>query len=180
MNNPAETNQTMNQSPSLPFRWSYVALPMVVTAFTILLTVIFYGLLPEQVAYRLRDDSGALVNRGALAAWLIIPQVLFTLGSFGLVKLVLMAARYADGDNALIMKIVPLVGNMTTIVQVVILLAAVQIFLYNAYEIHTGPLWAPAVVVLAIGAIYLAARFAGYYRQARRQRKEVPTEKRNA
>jgi len=176
MNKSAETSQTTNQSPPLPFRWSYVALPIAVTALTIVLTIIFYGLLPAQVAYRLQDDPGALVGRGVLVAWLIVPQALFTLGSFGLVKLVLMAAQYAPDDNSLIMKIVPLVGNMTTIVQLVILLAAIQILLYNAYEISTGPLWAPAVAVLALGAIYLATRFAGYYRQARRQQKELPTE----
>lgn len=176
MNKSAEVSPTSDQAPSPPFRWSYVAMPIAVTGLTIVLTVIFYGLLPEQVAYRLQDDPGALVGRGALSAWLIVPQVLFTLGSFGLVKLVLAAARYAAGDTALILKIVPLVGNMTTIVQLVILLAAIQIFLYNTYEITSGPLWAPAVAVLALGAIFLAARFAGYYRQARRQQKEFPTE----
>jgi hypothetical protein len=145
MNKPADEHQNPDQTVSMPFRRSYIILPVAAAVLTILLTVIFYWLLPEQVAYRLQDDPGTLIGRGALAAWLIIPQVIFTLGSFGLVKMVLSAARYATGDSSLIPRIIPLVGNMTAIIQVVILLAAVQIFLYNAYEITTGPLWVPAV-----------------------------------
>ena len=176
MNQPDDNRKNTEQTAPMTFRLSYIGLPLIAAALTILLTIIFYWMLPNQVAYRLQDDPGALISRTALAAWLILPQVILTLASLGLVKMVLAASRYATGDSSLIPRVVPLVGNMTAIMQIIILLAALQIFLYNAYEISTGPLWLPAIIVLVLGGIILIARFIVLYPRVRRQMKKPPTE----
>ena len=57
---------------------------------------------------------------------------------------------------------------MTVVAQSVIVLAAAQIFMYNAFEVLLAPFWVVAVVILVVGGIYLSFGFLKIYRESKR------------
>jgi uncharacterized membrane protein len=59
----------------IAFRWTYIVLPLAILILSIILTVFFYGLMPPKVAYHFEDgDPDQWMSRGAIIAWMIIPQ----------------------------------------------------------------------------------------------------------
>jgi hypothetical protein len=133
--------------------------------------------MPEQIAYYFRDGSPEKwFSRGAFLAWLLLPHVFFTLLSFILVRLVLLGSRYWLEDNPLITKILPVMGNMVALPQVILTFALLQILLYNAYHIQIIPIWVFAIIIMILGGIALGVFFIKSIRQARRERVRNPQE----
>ena len=150
---------------------------MALLVVTLVLIAVFYPRLPEQVAYRFQDVSpDKVLSRGAFITWLIIPHLLFTLLAFILVRVVLMSARYWPDEDAPIRKILPVMGNMAALPQVILTFALLQIFLYNAYQIELLPIWVFALIIMIAGGIVLGAVFFQVFRQSRRQRTAKPQE----
>ena len=59
-------------------------------------------------------------------------------------------------------------GNMVALPQIILILAMLDIFLYNAYEIRLLPMWIIILVVLIIGTIILGIFFLQTLKQFRR------------
>jgi len=126
---------------------------------TVIVAGIFYPQLPAEVAYHFSGNvPDKVLARGAFIAWMIVPQVFFTILGLALTRIMLIGARYAPPDTPLV-PLLPLMGNMVALPQVILFAAMLQLFLYNAY--HTGviPLWIIALIFLIIGTIILAIYF---------------------
>jgi uncharacterized membrane protein len=153
------------------FRWTFVVLPVALFIISLILTAIFYQQLPNQVAYHFQVDSpDRWLSRGAFVAWLLIPQFLFTLLAFIIVRLVLSSARYWPTENTLMRRLLPVMGNMIALPQLILTFAMLDVFLYNAYQIKFIPIWVFTTIIMVLGVIILGVFFFKIIRQARRQR----------
>ena len=59
-------------------------------------------------------------------------------------------------------------GNMVTLPQIILIFAMLDIFLYNAYQVHLMPLWIFALMVMVLGGIVLGVMYLQAIRQVRR------------
>jgi uncharacterized membrane protein len=138
---------------------------------TLVLTAVFYFRMPEQVACHFQNGAADnWLSRGSFITWMLVPQVIFTLLAFIIVRVTLLGANYWPVDSILARKILPVMGNMVALPQAILTFTLVQVFLYNAYHIKLIPVWVFALIVLIAGGIVLGAVFVQAIRQARRQR----------
>jgi uncharacterized membrane protein len=158
-------------------RWTYIVLPAALFLITLALTAAFYFRMPEQVAYHFQNGAAdRWLSRGSFIIWMLIPQAIFTLLAFIIVRVVLMGANYWPVDNVLIRKMLPVMGNMVALPQIILTFTLLEVFLYNAYHIELIPVWAFALIVLIAGVIVLGVVFIQAILQARRQRNNIPQE----
>jgi uncharacterized membrane protein len=152
------------------FRWTFVVLPVVLLFISLILTAVFYHQLPAQIAYHFQDSSpDKWLSRGAFITWLLIPQVFFTMLAFIVVRVVLLSARYWPTENTPMTRILPVMGNMVALPQIILTFTMLDIFLYNAYKIKLVPVWVFALVIMILGVVVLGVFFIQTIRQARRQ-----------
>ncbi len=152
------------------FHWKYVILPVTFFALSIILAACFYPLLPNDVAYHFQNDiPDKWLSRGSYIGWMIIPQVVFTLLALAVVRLTMLTSRYMQGKDSPLNDILPIMGNMMVLPQIVILFAMIDFFLYNAYQIKLIPIWIFTVIILVVGAVILAILFLRASRRARRR-----------
>jgi uncharacterized membrane protein len=153
----------------ISFRWTFIVLPLVLLFISLILTAVFYHQLPSQVAYHFQDNSpDKWLSRGAFITWLLIPQVFFTLLAFIVVRIVLLSASYWPTENTPMTRILPVMGNMIALPQIILTFTMLDIFLYNAYQIKLVPVWVFALAVLILGVVVLGVFFIQTIRQARR------------
>ena len=153
------------------FRWAFIILPLVFLLLSLVLTAIFYLQLPAQIAYHFADNSpDKWLSRSAFITWLLIPQVFFTLLAFIVVRVVLLSARYWPTENTPMKRILPVMGNMVALPQIILTFAMLDIFLYNAYQVKLVPVWVFALAIMILGVVVLGVFFFQTIRQTRRQR----------
>ena len=153
------------------FRWRYILWPLIILAISVVATAFFYNRLPEQVGWRFAADGSAdkFADRGALVAILLVPQVVLAFGA-GIIALVasrigtLMKAGPTPANAG---AVISLMSNMVALPQLVLCFAMLDIFLYNAYQIHLLKLWVFAVLAMLVGGIVLGVFFVRAMRQVR-------------
>ena len=127
-------------------------------------------MLSPEVAYHFTDDEpDRWVSRGAIIAWLLVPQLI--LAFIGVVLSggsAILSRRYELSETKHIKKILMAMGNMVALPQIILLFAILDFFLYNAYEIRLFPLWIVIPIVLLIGTIVLGVFFLQTLRQSNR------------
>ena len=161
------------------FRWKFIIVPVWLLGIAAVLTAAFYAFLPDPVAYRFMEvHADKWVSRGAMAAWLIAPHLVFCLISYGMVRIILLSAKYWDDESDLISRVLPLLGNMTGIAQAILVFAAIQVFVYNTSGTLLAPFWIPAVLIMVLGGLVLVVSFFRVFGDPRR-RPSPPREKFN-
>jgi uncharacterized membrane protein len=161
MTDPAENNAS--------FRWTYIVLPAAILLVSVILAAAFYPRLPEQVAYRFQGGTpGRWLSRAAFITWMVGAQAVLTAGSFFFVRIILLGARYWSVEGAALKKLLPVMGNMAALPQVIILFAMLEVFLYNSYEIKLISVLVFAVIVLVLGGAAIGTLLVRAARQARR------------
>jgi len=151
-------------APVATFRWQYIALPVAILVLAIGLVAFFYRLLPAEVAYlfKLGGTPAKWLSREMVIAVLFVPQILLALLAvaltWGVSKLSLL---FRQQEKAPVEpgRLLFVMGNMLALPQIVLCFAMLDIFSYNAYEIHLMPLWAFALIVMVLGAIFLGIFF---------------------
>ncbi len=149
----------------LPFRLSYIALPLAFLLLSVILSAYFYHLLPERVATHFMHGGtpdGWSTSENTLV-WSTVPQLL----------LALLAAVIAWGVSRMGFLFTPvkeagikpervllLMGNAIALPQFILCFAMADIFVYNSYEQHIMPIWLFLVIVLGLGTIALTALLA--------------------
>jgi len=146
---------------TITFRWRYIALPVSVFLLSLILTAYFYNLLPGEVAYHFQDGSpDRWMSRGAIIAWMLTPQFFLALLAgaiiWGITKL---NSHFRQTASRGVERILSLMGNMLVLTQIILGFAMLDIFSYNAYQIHLMPLWVFALIVMGIGGIILGVFF---------------------
>jgi uncharacterized membrane protein len=163
---PTEPERESQENNNL--RWTYIALPAMILLLSLILTAIFYTLLPAEVAYHFRSgEPDRWLGRSAIVAWLVIPQACCTLLAFAVVSTALLSVRFWSAGATPLKQVLPVMGNMVALPQVILLFAMLDIFLYNAYQIRLIPVWVFTVIIMALGGIVLVAFFIRTTRQFR-------------
>ncbi len=145
----------------ISFRWRYIALPVAILLLSLILTGYFYPLLPDEVAYHFKDGlADKWMNRGAIIAWMLTPQFFLTLlagaAIWGITKL---SRHFQQTASGWVERMLSLMGNMIALPQIILGFALLDIFSYNAYQIHLMPLWVFALIVMGLGGIILGIFF---------------------
>ncbi len=158
MNQPTEKTAA---GEKISFRWRFIALPAAVLLLSLVLTAYFYRLLPVEAAYHFEDGAAdRWMGRGALIAWLVLPQFFFTLLAWATVGgAAFISNRFQPTNRGWVERILLIMGNMVALPQIVLGFAMLDIFSYNAYQIHLIPLWAFAVIVMGAGGVLLGIFF---------------------
>jgi len=148
----------------ISFRWRYVILPIVVLVVTIILTAIFHPRLPAEVAVRFASDGSPdkWFSREITLVLALVPQFIITLLAAGMVWGVVKSRTLStEGSISWIepRKLLWYMGNMGALLQLVMLYVMVQIFVYNAFQIQIMSVWIFAVIVMAVGGIFVGVFF---------------------
>lgn len=166
--------QTENK---IRFRWTYVVLPAALFLLAIILAACFYPFLSDEIAYHFQNDSpDKWLSRGAFIGWMVIPQVFFTFLSIIVVRIVMLGSRYLPQYSSPLPSILPIMGNMVALPQIVLIFSMLDFFLYNVYQINLIPLWIFTIIVLVLGAVILIALFIRTIRRYRRRQANIRQE----
>jgi uncharacterized membrane protein len=172
--NPSEPIVKTDPENKVRFRWIYIVLPVVFLLLSIILAAIMFHTLPTQVAYHFHGDMpDRWLARSAFISWMIIPQFLFTMLAFATVRITLLGARYLSPESTPINKLLPVMGNILALPQIILFVAMLQFFLYNAYNTGIFPVWITALIILLAGGIFLAFFFIRTIRQFRRRQSKI-------
>jgi uncharacterized membrane protein len=169
INTAASPNKTTPEN-KITFRWTFIVLPAAFLLLSLILAAIFYSRLPADIAYHFQGDlPDRWIARGAFIAWMIIPQVFFTILSLAVVRIVMLTSRYLPEESSPLNNLLPIMGNMMALPQIVLFFAMLQFFLYNAYQIKMIPLWIITLIVMVLGGIVLCILFVRTIRRFRRR-----------
>jgi uncharacterized membrane protein len=155
--------------------WSYFILPIAVLFISLIVGAIFFGRLPQDVAYRF---SGAVIHtrvaRSALIALAVCLQLVFTVISVVIVLLATSAVRRMHLTETQVNRTVfILMGNMLVLPMIIVFYGMLGILLYNIYGSVLPALWAFALVVLVAGAVIMAVLFTRAFAQSRKMKNSV-------
>ena len=165
INPPEQTDKTFPDNRPV-FRWNYIILPVLVLLVSLVLTLFFYRLLPAEIAYRFQGDTPyKTMSRTALVMWMNLPQVVFVLLSVVLIRLILLGGRYLSAEETPINRLLPVMGNMIALPQIVLLIVMLNLFLYNAYQVQLIPVWIIVAVIMIAGGIVLGVFFIRTFRR---------------
>ncbi len=157
-----------NSVRGIPFRPSFVTLPVIILAVTLLLTAYFARLLPPSVAYRFSDRvSEQFIAREVLLVGLLLPQFLLTAMAGALVFGVSwLSRRFPEIGAATVSRVLSVMGNMFALPQLILGFVLLDIFIYNSYQRHIMSLLAFALAVMGVGVVVIGAYLFLAVRQA--------------
>ena len=161
---------SVNSENKASLRWTYIVLPASLLLVSVILTAVFYCLLPDEVAYSFSGGGPTHeYSRGGVIAWVIGLQAVFTLISLAIIWIATSASRRIRiEENNLTRSLFTIMGNLTALPQIILLFAMLDIFLYNSYQIKLISLWVVAIIVLVLGGVVLGIYFVRSIRQSRR------------
>ena len=104
----------MISEKNISFRWIYIALPLAILLLSIIVTVYFYHLLPAEVAYHFEGGApDRWMSRGAIIAWMVVPQFVLVLLALGIISVAtILGRRFRQGENTPVRKLLSIMGNM--------------------------------------------------------------------
>ena len=154
----------------LSFRWSYDIAPLVFFLLSIILSAYFYHLLPPEVTvhFELDGTPDRWLSREMTMVLILLPQLLLVLLAVALTWVMTkVAARFwpPGGTRTNLKTILSLMGNMIALPQIVLGFAMLDIFVYNAYQIHLLPVWVFALIFMVAGGVVIGMFFVRAIRQ---------------
>jgi hypothetical protein len=128
------------------------------------MVAVFYSRLPAEVGYLFKSDGSpeSLASRTAIVLWALLPQIFLTLAAMAITwGIARLSVPFYQPEKSLVRPETALLfmGNMVALPQIILCFAMLDIFSYNAYQIHIMPLWVFALIIMGIGAIILGAFF---------------------
>jgi hypothetical protein len=143
-------------------RWSYFILPAAILLISVIITIYFYGKLPDAVAWRLNSLNSPTISRSQIALWAIVPQLLLAL-----LALVIAygAAKISDSFNPTADSVIKpdtvliVMSNMVVVPQLVIIIAMLRIFSYNAFGTQISFIWWVSLAIILAGVVFLTVFF---------------------
>jgi uncharacterized membrane protein len=160
----------------LPFKFVNIISPVIVFILCIVISVVLYNRLPEEVAYHFQVDGtpDSWASRIAVVAIGLVLQLFFVLLGTGIVFGVSYSGALAKSSESIIKpkSLLLFMGNLVAFPQVILGFAMLDIFSYNAYQKHLMPLWIFAIIILVIVTVAFLAFVFFYLMKAWRQYKQ--------
>ena len=166
-----QPTKEVTTAETLPFHWSYIILPLAILSLSLILTAYFYHQLSTEVAYHFKFDGSPdrWLSRELITLWLLVPQLLLALGAgaivWGITKLGVLS-RQSGSAGVKPESMLSLMGNLVALPQIILCFAMLDIFSYNAYQMHIMPLWVFALIIMGLGGIILGIFFVLAIRRA--------------
>jgi len=166
-----QQTKEVTTAETLPFHWSYIILPLAILSLSLILTAYFYHQLSTEVAYHFKFDGSPdrWLSREMVTLWLFVPQLLLALGAgaivWGITKLGVLS-RQSGSAGVKPESMLSLMGNLVALPQIILCFAMLDIFSYNAYQMHIMPLWVFALIIMGLGGIILGIFFVLAIRRA--------------
>jgi len=167
------TRETV-KAETLPFRWSYIILPVAILLLSIILAAYFYHLLPAEVAYNFKLDGtpDKWLSREMTMVWVLTPQLFLTLVAaaiaWGITRLGILS-RQTGSTLIRPERIISFMGNIIALPQLIICFAMLDIFSYNSYQTHIMPMWLFLLIILGLTTTGLGVFLALIISKARQQ-----------
>ncbi|MBN1161282.1 MAG: hypothetical protein JXA17_04995 [Dehalococcoidales bacterium] len=159
------------------FRWNYVIAPVALFLLSLILAASFYPFLSDEIAYHFQNDiPDRIMSRGVFIGWMVLPQVFFAILAIVVVRIIMLTSRYLPQRNSPLPDLLPLMGNIIALPQIVLVFAMISFFLYNAYQIKLISIWIFTLIIMVAGLIVLGVFFARAIRQSRRLKAEIRQE----
>jgi uncharacterized membrane protein len=168
-----ESKAAARIDPHFTFKWRYVIVPLIILVITIVAIAYFYHLLPLRIAYSYSDDVSGdrWTSKTLFVAIMLIPQILLTLAGAAIAMIVANVGRRFSQDKripaAALPSIITVMSNMVVLPQLILCFAMLDIFSYNAYQIHLLSLYVFIILVMLVGGLMLAFLFYRAIRQTR-------------
>jgi hypothetical protein len=169
-------NSTGKPENKVGFHWSYIVLPLLILLASVGISIYFYGKLPGEVVYRFNSDNSpaAIVNRGGIIMWAILPQLLLTIFTiiiaYGTTKISRLFDQAATAGIKLD-TILLVMSNMVVIPQLVLFFTMLNIFSYNSSQTRIGFTWWMGLIVIVMGLVFLGIFFVRAIRKMGKQAK---------
>lgn len=166
---PAQAQETAKK---LTFRWRYIMLPIIVAIVFIIICAIFFPRLPAEIGYHFRADGtpDRWLSREMAMVLMLAPQLLLALlaGTTirGMARLNILPSP-SEGSGIDPEKLLSRIGNLVALPQIVVGLVIVDIFAYNAVQVHLLPTWA-FLMILGIATVALVLILILTLRKARK------------
>ena len=143
-------------------RWSYFSLPAVILLASVVITVYFYGKLPDAVVWRLNSANSPTISRFQIVLWAVVPKLLLTLLAiaitYGTTKISNLSNQAADNGIKLD-TVLMVMSNMVVIPQLILIVAMLNIFSYNAFQTHISFVWWISLAIILAGVVFLSIFF---------------------
>ena len=153
-------------------RWSYFVLLLL----SVIITIYFYGKLPDNVAYGFSADgsASAWLGRNRIVLWAVVPQLLLTLLAmvitYGTTKISDLFNQASDASIKLD-TVLMVMSNMVVIPQLILMIAMLRIFSYNSFQTHIGFAWWVSLAIIIAGIVLLSIFFVRALRKMGNQAK---------
>ena len=152
-----ETAKEITKADRLPFRWSYILLPLIILCLSIALAAYFYPKLPAEVAIQLRfeETPQRLLSREMSIVMTLVPQALLIalaagmtwgITKFGVLSRQTWSAKIKPET------ILWLMGNLLALPQGAFLFTMFNIFFYNSYQTQLMSTWLFLLIILGVPA----------------------------
>jgi uncharacterized membrane protein len=156
----------------LPFRWSYIAAPLVILLLSIILVAYFYHLLPAEAAvhFELDGTPDRWLSREMTMVWVLIPQLLLVflaaVIAWGITKIGILPKQTVS-TKVKPERIVSFMGNFVALPQLIVFFAMLDVFSYNSHQTHILPMWIFLVAMLGLATIALGVFLVFIFSRAR-------------
>lgn len=168
-----EPAQGAAKRAAVTFRWRYIMLPIAISLLFIVLAAVFYPRLPAEIGYHFKPDGtpDRWLSREIAMVLMLAPQLLLTLlagATTGVITKLGILSGQTEGTGIEPQKILSRMGNVVALPQIVIGLVILDIFTYNAYQIHILPTWA-FLLILGVATVTLILILVFTIRKARKE-----------
>ena len=165
---------TAKSAKKTGIRWSYFILPAAILLVSVIITIYFYGKLPDAVVWRLNSINSPTISRFQITLWAIVPQLLLTLLAIvitcGAAKISDLSSQ-APSDGIKLNTVLMVMSNMVVIPQLVISIAMLNIFSYNSFQTHINFIWWVSLAIILAGVVVLSIFFISLIRKLGSQSK---------
>ena len=156
-------------------RWSYFILPLVILLVSVIITIYFYGKLPNEVVWRPNSVNSPTISRSQIVLWAVVPQLLLTLLAmaitYGTTKISDLFSQAADAGFKLD-TVLMVMSNMVVIPQLVLIIAMLNIFNYNSFQTHISFILWVSLAIILVGVVFLSVFFISLIRKMGNQNKK--------
>jgi uncharacterized membrane protein len=160
-------------APVLRFRFSFIALPLVIAMTSIISAFVVFPFLPAQVAYRftMGGAPASYMARGTFFVLMTVAQLAIVGSAYIIASSIVNLGRRAAQDQPLPVdpsRVIWLMANMVVLPQVILAFILVDAAIYGSTTRHLLTPWIFSLLTLGLGSVAIVALFLKSFRDYRK------------
>jgi hypothetical protein len=160
-------------APVLSFRFSYIALPLVIAVTSVLAALVLLPSMPDPVAYRFTTAGlpDSYMARATFIALMAVAQFAVVGAAYLIASSVVRLGQRASQGQPLPVdpsRVIWLMANMVVLPQVILAFILVDAAVYGANNRHLLTPWLFSLVTLGAGSVAIVALFLSSFRGYRK------------